>query len=64
MHEPTGELDERILDQVLGELAITGQHVREAGRVSRVSDVQVGETTALGTGHVRIFPRCESAHTR
>ena len=62
VHQSPGELDEGILDQVLGELAIPRQHVREAGRLGRVSDVELGETAALCLGHVRILPRYESAH--
>ena len=62
VHQSPGEPDEGILDQVLGELAIPRQHVPEAGRLSRVSDVELGETAALCLGHVRILPRYESAH--
>jgi hypothetical protein len=63
VHQPPGELDEGILDEVLGELAIPRQQVGEAGRLSRMADVELAETAPRPIGHVRILPRCESAHT-
>jgi hypothetical protein len=42
---------------------LTGSMTDIAGGLSRVSDVEFAETAALCLGHVRILPRCESAHT-
>ena len=58
--EPTGQLHERILDEVLRELAIAGEQVRESAGIGRVPLEQLYEEPTLELDLSDLHPRALS----
>ena len=54
VQEPARKLDERVLNQILGESAVTGDQVREPDRAVRVEPVQVGEPSPIDPDRLQL----------
>ena len=55
MDEPSRQADECVLDDVLGESAVSGQEIREPDGTVRVTQVELAQPAGVGSS--------ESVHT-